>query len=30
MRAFPRFLKAVDEKEELLFMDEAVFTTNKI
>ena len=26
--SFPRFLKAVDTREELLFMDEAVFSTN--
>ena len=30
LHAFPRFLKAVDTKEELLFMDEAVFSTNQI
>ena len=30
LHAFPRFLKAVDKKEELLFMDEAVFSTNQI
>ena len=30
MLAFPRFLKAVDTKEELLFMDEAVFSTNQV
>ena len=28
--AFPRIIKAVDTKEELLFMDEAVFSTNQV
>ena len=27
LASFPRFLRAVNDKEELLFMDEAMFTT---